>query len=102
MFSLKDKSINLAVIKFTRQVLLTKNTSLVNNLKQIHFLDHIFKIFFENCRRNNMLKSAILEMLLKIIENEIYPLMIHIFNKFWDQIEKFQQFQAFSKLVKTL
>lgn len=36
-----------------------------------------------------MIKSAILEMLKKIIEEEILIIMNHIFNKFWDQIEKF-------------
>jgi hypothetical protein len=89
---LKDKSINLAVIKFTRQILLSKNPLLINTLKQINFLDSIFKIYFENCRRNNMVKSAILEMLKKIIDEELVILMNHIFNKFWPEIDKFLQY----------
>ena len=87
-FKLNNKTITLSIIKFVRSIISSKDEFLIKFLANYNLLSDIFKIYFQNCNKNNLTSSACLELFEKIRTENTKKLINNIVENFGEEIIK--------------
>jgi hypothetical protein len=75
---LKDKSINLHIIKFIKGIIIIREEHLIKNFIQNDYFPAVFEIYLENWKKENLLKSSIIELIDLIAKDNFKKLFIYV------------------------
>ena len=98
-FTLKEKSIDLALIRFVKNLVLSKDDYIIKHIANNNLMDDIFDIYLKNTRKDNLLSSACLDLFTIIQKERIKKLVIHFGTRFQGKIEEFGLRNKFQKIL---
>lgn len=85
-FKLNNKTLTLAIIRLVKIIVSSKDEFLIKFIANYNLLSDIFKIYFQNCNKNNLLSSACLELFEKIRTDNVKKLINYIVENFGEEI----------------
>ena len=97
--ALRQKSIDLALIRLVKSLVLSKDEFLLKYIANHNLLDDIFDIYVNNSRKDNLLSSSCLELFSIIQKEKIRRLIIHFGTRFNVRIEELGFANRFEKIL---
>lgn len=96
---LNNKTITLAVIRLLKNIVASKDDFLIKNIVNHNLLEDIFKVYFQNCTKYNLVSSACLELFEKIRGDGVKKLIINIVENFGEEIKERKLQKVFEKML---
>lgn len=93
-----EKTLSLAVIRFIKSVIIGRDEFLIKYLAQNNIFDDIFEVYFKNANKDNLIKSALLELLNLPPKENIKKLIHHLVERYKDKIIEHKLEKNFEKL----
>lgn len=97
-FHIKDKSLNLAIVRLVKNIILNKDEFLLKYIANNNLLDDIFDVYVKNSKKDNLLSSACLELFNIIHKEKIKKLIYHFAPRFRERISEFGLTNTFQML----
>lgn len=97
-FKLREKSIHLAILRFVKNILLSKDDLLINYLSNHELLDDIFDLYLKNAFKNNLINSACLEFFEIFVKENLNKLIIDFVERFRDRVSEYGLQKFFFKM----
>lgn len=97
-FKLNNKTVTLAIIRFVKSIITSKDEFLIKHIANYNLLNDIFEVFFKNANKNNLINSACLELFEKIRTENIKKLVNNVVENFREEIVKHNLTKKFEKL----
>ena len=95
---LNNKTIALAIIRLLKNIISSKDDFLIKSIANHNLLEDIFKIYFQNCTKYNLISSACLELFEKIRGDSVKKLIVNIVENFREDINERNLQNVFEKI----
>lgn len=96
--TLKNKAVTLSIIRFVKNVVLSKDEYLIKYIISNNLLDAIFKLYYQNSTKYNLINSACLELFEKILTEKMKTLISYIAETIEDEICDYPYDKVFDML----
>ena len=97
-FKLNNKTITLALIRFVKSIITSKDEFLIKHIANYNLLNDVFDVFLKNANKNNLTNSACLDLFEKIRLENIKKLINNIVENFKETITSRNLMNKFEKL----
>ena len=89
-FQMNEKSVSLSVIRFVKNIVLSRDDFLVKYIVNNNLLDPIFDIYLKNARKDNLLCSVCLELFAVIQKEKFRKLIQHFGYRFEEKVQSLE------------
>ncbi|KAL3626588.1 hypothetical protein CASFOL_030137 [Castilleja foliolosa] len=94
----REKYLVVAAIRFVRALVSRRDEHLMDHLVKKNVLKPVIDVFVANGDRNNLLNSAVLELIEFICKENLKVLIRYLVDTFWDQLAKLESLSSIHKL----